>query len=114
MITEKHFNTIMNKTPRNKRPAFSVCVMRDGCRDGNYYTAFVVGDELIVPKENANWGKFDTMYHGYNHMLQEIAHLRPQSKITKLSDARADKMWKTFGGDAVDRLSNAELTALGL
>ena len=105
MITEKHFNTIMNKTPRNKRPAFSVCVMRDGCRDGNYYTAFVVGDELIVPKENANWG---------NHMLQEISHLRPQSKITKLSDARADKMWKTFGGDAVDRLSNAELTALGL
>jgi len=114
MITSKHFYTIMNNTARNRRPAFSVCVKRGVAHDDNYYTGFVVGNELTVPNANANWGKFDNMYHGYNHLLQEIAHLRPQSKITRLSDARADKMWKTFGGDAVYRLSNAELTALGL
>lgn len=65
---------------------------------GDHVTAFVVDGQLLVPTDEAGYIEPIT---NYAHLEQIVARVKPFCKVRKLSEARADRMWRDAGVYAV-------------
>jgi hypothetical protein len=65
---------------------------------GDHVTAFVVDGQLLVPTDEAGYIEPIT---NYAHLEQIVARVKPFCKVRKLSEARADRMWRDVGVYAV-------------
>lgn len=65
---------------------------------GDHVTAFVVDGQLLVPTDQAGYIEPIT---SNAHLAQIVERVRPFCKVRKLSEARADRMWRDAGVYAV-------------
>jgi hypothetical protein len=70
---------------------------------GDHVMAFVMDDQLLVPTDEA--GYIEPIIN-YAHLEQIVARVRPFCKVRRLSEARADRMWRDAGVYAVLRAAH--------
>lgn len=65
---------------------------------GDHVIAFVVDDQLLVPTDQAGYIE---PIGSHAHLAQIVERVRPFCKVRKLTEARADRMWRDVGVFAV-------------
>jgi hypothetical protein len=93
---------------REERPRVYDTVVKSG---GGHVTAFVVGNELLVPTDAA-LQQMPATFTSWDQVQEFAVKLRPLCKICKWSNARLDKEWKAMGaGTLVSMWTNMNSNA---